>query len=283
MGGGNRAYAKDGGWSKWLHLGWAAHGGIVAAELAGKGFRGPEHVLDGGSDLYSTMLSGEQLDRSTLLADIGRAWKGTSAEFKLYPCAHVIHPYIDAVLSIVIDNDLRPSDIDRLECVIAPWAAAIACEPREAKLMFATELQAIGSLPYQLSVAIIERKVTLNALSSATRSRDDVASLAEKIVHRTDNALGRGFDGVVEVRTRSGATLVRDAALVSGDPARIRDKFINAAEPTAGQSCAEETADLITRSGGDWAPVAEFLASIGSGRPRSSQFSIETVRSNRVR
>src|SRR5580692_7285441 len=31
MAGGLRAYVRDGGWSKWLHVGWAAHGGIIAA------------------------------------------------------------------------------------------------------------------------------------------------------------------------------------------------------------------------------------------------------------
>ena len=59
MSGGLRAFAVDGGWSKWLHVGWAAHGGIVAAQMAAHGFRGPEHVLDGGYDLYSALLHGD--------------------------------------------------------------------------------------------------------------------------------------------------------------------------------------------------------------------------------
>jgi 2-methylcitrate dehydratase PrpD len=260
MGGGNRAYAKDGGWSKWLHLGWAAHGGIVAADLASRGFRGPEHVLDGGSDLYSTMLFGEQLDRSPLLADLGRVWRGASAEFKLYPCAHVIHPYIEAVLSILDDEGLRAADIERVECVIAPWAAAIACEPREAKLKFTTELEAIGSLPYQVAVTILERKVTVGALSGIMRARSDIAEMAQRIDHRTNAGLGRTFDGTVEIRTRSGAMLVRNATLPKVDTAKIRDKFIHAVEPTIGKPTAEEVADRILASP-DWRPVVEFLAS----------------------
>ena len=47
MSGGLMEFLADGAWSKWLHTGWSAHGGIVAAQLAGRGFRGPETVLDG--------------------------------------------------------------------------------------------------------------------------------------------------------------------------------------------------------------------------------------------
>ncbi len=38
MSGGLLAFLADGGWSKWLHTGWSAHGGIIAAELASSWF-----------------------------------------------------------------------------------------------------------------------------------------------------------------------------------------------------------------------------------------------------
>ena len=39
------AFLGDGGWSKWLHTGWSAHGGLTAAQLAGTAqFHGPRQV-----------------------------------------------------------------------------------------------------------------------------------------------------------------------------------------------------------------------------------------------
>ena len=38
-------YLPDGTWTKRMHPGWAAHGGVRAALLAREGFRGPEKFL----------------------------------------------------------------------------------------------------------------------------------------------------------------------------------------------------------------------------------------------
>lgn len=262
MSGGIRAYAKDGGWSKWLHVGWAAHGGIVAVDLASKGFRGPEHVLDGGNDLYSAMLHGEDVDRSILLADLGRDWKGAAAEFKYYPCAHVIQPFIDAVLAVVEKERLLASDIEQIECAIAPWAAAIVCEPRDAKLRFNTELEAIGSLPYQLAVAVLEKRLGLEALSEPMRARHDVRELSRRIVHRTDAALGRSFDGSVEIRTKSRGTIVRPATLAAFDVKKLQNKFISLVEPAIGKACADDLSSQVLKSHGDWQTITKLLRSV---------------------
>lgn len=225
MSGGLMAFILDGGWSKWLHCGWAAHGGIVAAELAARGFRGPAHVLDGGHDLYAALLHGESVDLTGLTDGLGTAWRGDAAAFKYYPCAHVIQPYISALLALRTTRRLSAAEIEAVECSIAPWAAAIVCEPREAKLRFDTELAAIASLPYQLAVALLDGSVDLHALSSACRTRPDVAALAARITHRSDPQLGRTFDGTITIRMRHGE-LVRAAATTPGiDAAKVRSKF----------------------------------------------------------
>src|SRR5262245_4480612 len=56
MSSGLLAFLADGGWSKWLHTGWSAHGGVTAAELAAHGFRGPRRALDHHYGLYGAFL-----------------------------------------------------------------------------------------------------------------------------------------------------------------------------------------------------------------------------------
>ncbi len=258
MSGGLMALIVDGGWSKWLHGGWAAHGGIVAAELAARDFVGPAHSLDGGHDLYTALLQGEPVDRASITAALGTQWRGATAEFKYYPCAHVIQPYIDAVLAIVIEHDLRPSDVAGVECAIAPWAAAIVCEPREAKLRFDTELEAIASLPYQLAVAITERGVGLSALTQAMRSRTDLHQLAGRITHRNDSALGKNFDGAVTLRTTTGKTFERRATTPGLNPAKLADKYRAGVGPLNRQ--ANDHVDRLLADAG-WRTAAAILGS----------------------
>jgi 2-methylcitrate dehydratase PrpD len=269
MSSGIRAYSKDGGWSKWLHVGWAAHGGILAADLAARGFRGPEYVLDGGSDLYSAMLYGDAVDRSALLTDLGRTWRATEAEFKYYPCAHVIHPFTNALLTLVGEHDLHADDIDAIECTIAPWAAAIVCEPADAKLRFTTELEATGSLPYQLSVAVLDGNVGLNALHSTTRNRTDIAEFARRISYRKDESCGREFGGQIEIRTKSRQTYACDAILPANDVSKLRDKFIGLVEPVLGPISAVDAAARLLESPADWRSAVDLLRSVKTDEPET--------------
>ena len=64
MSGGLLAFLADGGWSKWLHTGWSAHGGIVAAELASQSFRGPHRALDHQYGLYGAFLGAPPANRA---------------------------------------------------------------------------------------------------------------------------------------------------------------------------------------------------------------------------
>jgi 2-methylcitrate dehydratase PrpD len=262
MSGGIRAYARDGGWSKWLHVGWAAHGGITAADLAALGYRGPEYVLDGGSDLYSVMLHGETVDRSLLLDGLGKVWRGALAQFKYYPCAHVIHPFIEAVLTLVGEHDLQAGEIVGIECAIAPWAAAIVCEPPEAKLRFASELEAIGSLPYQLSVAVLERRVGLNSLQESMRARADIAAFARRVTYRKDEALNRGFDGFVEIRAASGRSFAKKAALAENDPTKVREKFEGLVDGILCPAASRAMVNRMLDGQGDWNAVVDALRAV---------------------
>src|SRR6185312_13619196 len=100
MSSGLLAFLGDGGWSKWLHTGWSAHGCLIAAQLASTGFRGPRQGLDHRYGLYGAFLGKPDADLSALTEGLGATWLGAGAQAKLYPCAHVIQPYIDAALAL---------------------------------------------------------------------------------------------------------------------------------------------------------------------------------------
>ena len=225
MAGGLMAFLDDGSWSKWLHAGWAAHGGIVAAQLAGQGFRGPAGVLDGRHNLYDAFLSGETIDREALAAGLGRVWRGAEAHFKYYPCAHVIQPYLEAAIDIAETEDLDASRIVGGECRIAPWAAQIVAVPREIKIRPASEMDAIASLPYLLAVALRDRRVTLDALDREMREQPPLLDLAARIVHAEDPALGKGFDGVLRLDLGDGRHIERSVSSTPPDRGRLVAKF----------------------------------------------------------
>ena len=260
MSGGLMAFQADGAWSKWLHAGWAAQGGIVAADLSARGFRGPGTALDGPGNLYSAMLAGETLERAGLTQALSRDWKGGAAQFKYYPCAHVIQPYIDAALALRSGHGLAAADIAEVRCAIAPWAVPIVCEPRASRIAPATELDAIASLPYMVAHALAEGEVGLAALAPAARGRADLRALAARTFHESDPALGRGFDARIAIRTRAGATLAATAEAAGCDPAKLQAKFVANATPRLGSvRAASAAAHLMGMAAPDAAAIAAIF------------------------
>ncbi|OGA53905.1 MAG: hypothetical protein A3G25_05080 [Betaproteobacteria bacterium RIFCSPLOWO2_12_FULL_63_13] len=225
MAGGLMAFVDDGAWSKWLHAGWSAHSGVMAAQFAGQGFVGPRGVLDGRHNLFSAFIDAPAPGADALVGDLGRRWHSSVALFKRYPCAHVIQPYIDAAIELRRRHGLRPSGIERVACAIAPWAVPIVCEPRAPKLQPASEMDAIASLPYQVAVALVDGRVDLDALAPACRTRAEVLSLAARIGHRADDALGQDFDGSLLIQLDSGEALQCPVVSAPPDRAKLLDKF----------------------------------------------------------
>ena len=225
MSGGLLAFLGDGGWSKWLHTGWSAHGGITAAELAACNFRGPRQALDHRYGLYASFL-GSRPDNMDALSDgLGTTWKGAQAAAKYFPCAHVIQPFIEAALALRAQGLVTAENLTTLQCIVAPWALPIVGMPRETKIAPRNDLEAIASLPFMVAAAIADGRVDLGTLDAAALHRAEVRRLAERVVCNVDEALATAFDGRLEARTTSGATITRDVSSTAPDENRLVAKF----------------------------------------------------------
>jgi 2-methylcitrate dehydratase PrpD len=229
MSSGLLAFMADGGWSKWLHTGWSAHGGVTAAELAATGFQGPRHGLDDRYGLYGAFLGKPDAELKGLTEGLGQTWLGAAAHAKLYPCAHVIQPYIDAALAVraekLATENVSVESIAAVRCVMAPWAIPIVAEPRVSKIAPRNDLEAIASLPFMVAAAWIEGRVDLKTLDQKTIENPDIRALAARIVCAADPALGSGFDGRMDVTFHHGDPLSRTVGIAPPDAARIIAKF----------------------------------------------------------
>ncbi|HJM48761.1 MAG TPA: MmgE/PrpD family protein [Alphaproteobacteria bacterium] len=260
MSGGLLAFIDDGSWSKWLHLGWAAQGGITAAGLAARGFRGPASVLEGSHGLFAAHIgSGQGVE--DVCQELGREWRGDAALFKTYPCAHVIQPFLDSAIAARAEEGLTPDAITEATCTLAPWAVAIVAEPRPPKLVPAGPLEAIGSLPFMVAAALADGRVDLDTLAPESLVRPDLLTLAARVEHQADAALGQGFDGRLEIM--AGRRLHYEVKAQAATPEGLRDKFRqnagrNFAAPTV--AAIESAVDGLVADG--FAPLWQACASL---------------------
>jgi 2-methylcitrate dehydratase PrpD len=249
MSSGTMAFLADGGWSKWLHTGWSAHGGVVAAGLAAHGFRGPRHALEHDQGLYGAFLGRVPEDGiAAITRGLGTEWAGASAQVKLYPCAHVIHPFIEAALVARRQVGQEVVRIDRVVCRIPPWAMPIVAEPRAARIAPRNDLEAIASLPFMVAAALCDGEVGLPTLRAECIARADIGAMAARIHCVGDASLVAGFDGSMEIVTREGAHHSLSATLPLADPQRVTAK-LRANAALGGMHRVKEVEEALTRPG----------------------------------
>lgn len=227
MAGGLMAFLADGSWSKWLHAGWSAHGGVHAALLARAGFLGPTSALFGKDGLAQVFMGIELQGEPVAFAEsLGTRWCQAQATTKIYPCAHVIQPYIDAAIALKREHQLDATQVESVTCELPGWAVDVVALPRDRKLNVRTEMDAISSLAYMVSCGFLDEQVSLRSLSEEQRGREDIRAFASKVSHETADGLGRSLCGPVIVRMRSGEVYRRVGVLERPGREEICAKFL---------------------------------------------------------
>ena len=92
-----------GGMVKRMHAGHAAEAGIVACELAKRGFTGPMEGIDGRFGLLE-VIGGSDVKPEALDSDLGAAFAITRIWVKAYPCCGLIHSTAHALESLKAEH-----------------------------------------------------------------------------------------------------------------------------------------------------------------------------------
>ena len=198
----------DGTDTKFLHSGWAAQSGMTAALLAQAGVTGPPKVFEGRFGLFASHMQDPDapkvLDR--IVDRLGTYWESRHSSFKPFPAAHVLHPYISALLRLRERHRIAAADVASIECPVAEFNVSIVCEPVEEKCAPATQAHCRVCLQYTLAEALCRGELGRNAYIDRYRLDPDVLALARRVTYHVDPAFpGPGrFKGVVRVTLNDG-------------------------------------------------------------------------------
>jgi 2-methylcitrate dehydratase PrpD len=201
----------DGTQSKFLHSGFAAQSGISAATLAHAGVTGPPTVLEGRFGLFASHLQdpATKRDLERVTAGLGVTWESRNASFKPYPAAHVLHPYVDAVLRARETHGITSADVYHIECPVAEFNVSIVCEPVAEKLAPASDSHARISLQYTIAEALHEGKLGKTAYAPRNLRNPAILALAERVRYYIDPDFpGPGrFKGAVRITLHDGRVI----------------------------------------------------------------------------
>ena len=201
----------DGTQTKFLHPGWSAQSGIVAALLARSGTTGPAQVFEGRFGLFASHVQDPNAHRDFRRINdrLGSHWESRNSSFKPFPAAHVIHPYIDAILRLRRTHGIQPADVARIECPVTAFIVGIVCEPTTEKFSPASDSHGRVSLQYSLAEALYFGSLGKNAYARESLANPDILALARKVQYHVDPTYpGPGrFKGAVKIVLNDGRSL----------------------------------------------------------------------------
>ena len=230
---------REGTESPNLHAGWGAQAGIAAALLAKHGHTGPLAVFEGGSGLFRAHVQDPdyRFDFATVTEGLGQRWECLGISLKPYPCAHVLHSFLDAMLALHAQG-LRAPAVKRILCPIADYMIGVVCEPREKKVAPVKDWQGRASLQYSMAEALVTGRLDGQSYRSTGETRAQIRALAQKVEYEVDKTAKPGqFKGWVIVETLDGQRLERIEPYNRGSADRplsdadIRKKFRDNAAP----------------------------------------------------
>lgn len=247
-------YLADGTWTKRIHPGWSAHGGVIACLLAQTGFRGPAQVFEGTHGFFNGF-GGKNDYRYEKLLELGALWEIPKLAFKSYPCGSISHPYMDCALKIKQKYAPVPERIAQVVCRTAEGPVHRLWEPLADKQKPVSSYGAKFSLPYSLAVMLIRGRAGLDEFTDAAIGDSEVLKLAGKVRYVLDPKIDypRHFSGHVKVILDDGSVLEENQAHPRGGledplpPQEIAEKFRANARLALPSERAEKIIDAVGR------------------------------------
>jgi 2-methylcitrate dehydratase PrpD len=225
-------YLADGTWTKRLHPGWSAHGGVIATLLAREGFRGPGKVFEGTHGFFHSFGGPTEYHFEKLL-ELGQNWETPRLTFKSYPCGSISHPYMDCALKLRQKYAPAPENIVEVVCRTAEGPVHRLWEPLAEKQRPASSYGAKFSLPYSISIMLIRGRAGLEEFTDDAIQDPSVLALAKKVRYELDPSIDypRHFSGHVKIRLADGSVLEENQPHPRGGledplpPEEIESKF----------------------------------------------------------
>jgi len=246
--------------TKPFHAGRASESGVVAADLAGRGWTAAPTILEAPRGFFRA--AGGGYDEAAIRGRLGAPW--TFAEpgisIKPHPSGSLTHPGMTEMARLIAEHDIRAGQVAQVRVGTNANMpnALIHHRPED-------ELQAKFSMEFCMAILLIERRGGLREFTDATVRRADVKAMIEKVsfgVHAEAEAAGYDkMTTIIEIETADGRTISGRADFGKGSPANpmsydeVADKFRDCA---AFAGIEAKTADAVVGKVRDLEAVADM-------------------------
>jgi 2-methylcitrate dehydratase PrpD len=242
--------ANFGTMTKPLHSGNAARSGVMAAQLAARGFTASAIALEGPSGYYATFSRGLETSMAPF-EDLGKVHNFVDPGYRLkrYPCGGLAHAAIDATLALRDQLVGRVADIAKIEVGVTRHAF------QEIGSAYPNSIESAKfSMPYIGAWTVLHGAPAIATFTQKSIDEAAVKALAPKISHHVDAQFADELaeaPGRVVVTMTNGETLEKMVWYASGSPknpmtpAQIEAKFFDCAKQAMKEDQAKQLFDWL--------------------------------------
>ena len=162
---------------KRIHMGRAAEGGVTAANLAARGFEGPEVILEGKFgvlDVYA-----RDGDASLIAAGLGERWETLTITFKTFPCHVTSQSPVQALLALRAQNQFTPADVATITIDVSDKVLSHHADPAPRDVATAQY-----SLPFTIALALYRDPGDPQAFLDGPKQNPAILDLAKRVTLR---------------------------------------------------------------------------------------------------
>lgn len=195
-----------------ISQGLAGWNGIFSAELAKRGFTGPQDFLFGPFGYYRQYC--REVKKEILTAGLGEQYYADE-EFKLFPCCRGNHSSIETTLKLVTDNDIDANDIEEIKIKVnSSWKGSFLIQPFQTRN--SSQAAAILNLYYNVASVILRKDTKLDYYTDGAVNNPEIAGLIKKI--KIDlTGTGKRMTSQVIIRMKDGREYAGSTDLPRGD------------------------------------------------------------------
>jgi len=245
------AFTADGTDSERFHAGRAAQAGVMGAELAGLGLKGPTQVLEAEDGGFCRTIS-DGGDAARAVEGLGERFFSHELLFKPYPVCASLASAVDAIQALKRNTGLAVDQVETIEVGIS-HVVMVQCGRAYEPLGV---LQAQMSLQYCVAAALLSQSLSVADFQDSRLAAADTLALARCVRGVIDSDVDRVYPGrmssvVTLTMLKDGRQLrtrVDDPKGSERNPMSVEEimlKFHSQADSVLGRQAAEAVVEAV--------------------------------------
>lgn len=236
---GSMEFKTNEAWTKRLQVGNANRNGILAAELAQKGFTGPISVFEGKHGFFNSYCGKGNYDLTNWLDDLGTDWEIQYIQFKPFGCAGVLHSAVTAAQKLREEKNIRPENIKNIKVYTSKKIKEEYASPIDKKVRPSNMVGAQFSLQYCVAAMLVKGQLLLEEFWVDHLNNEDILNIASKIEVIVDEDIDKNWPiddiTVIECQTKDNFSYKSRVERAKGDledpvtEREIKEKFLKLA------------------------------------------------------